>query len=262
MLKEISNPTVTTSLIKNKTGRIARPKSLYARYFFVTMAFLFIVFAVVGFGQDYQLIYAQHITLYWFDNIHGALLTAWLLVFLSQTILAAKGNFKFHRRLGQFSVVLGVLVWVSIGIVIFHAHIGYPLHTNVSWAIVLWLFLTMNLFGLFFTWGVIVRKNAAAHKRLLFLATLVLISAGFNRLLLYAGVDPTIRWLPLPGIATPSLSGYQNWSALFLYNDLLLIPLLIYDLVTLRHIHKISIIGSAYIIGVHITVTMLWGSLT
>jgi len=262
MIEETSATIVTTSLIKNKAGRIVRRKSLYAHYFFVTMAFLFIVFAVVGFGQDYQLIYAQHITLYWFDNIHGAVLTAWLLVFLTQTILAAKGNFKFHRQLGQFSVVLGVLVWASMGVVIFHAHIGYPFHTNISWDEVLFLFLTMNLFGLFFTWGVIARKNGAAHKRLLFLATLVLISAGFNRMLLYAGVDPTLHWSLLPRIATPSLSGAPNWSAFSLYNDLLLIPLLIYDLVTLRHIHKISIIGSAYIIGVHITVTMLWGSLT
>jgi len=262
MLKEISNPTVTTSLITNKIGRTVRQKSLYAHYFFVAMASLFIVFAVVGFGQDYQLIYTQRLPLYWFDHIHGALLTAWLLVFLSQTILAAKGNFKFHRRLGQFSVVLGVLVWVSIGIVIFHANIGYPLHANISWGVVLFLFLTMNLFGLFFSWGVIVRKNAAAHKRLLFLATLVLISAGFNRMLIYAGVDPTIHWSLLPGIAMPSLSGKPNWSAFSLYNDLLLIPLLIYDFVTLRHIHQITLIAGACIIGVHITVTMLWGSLS
>lgn len=262
MIKEISNPTLTTGLIKNKMGITVKRKSLYAHYFFVSMASLFIVFALVGFGQDYKAIYAQHITLYWFANIHGALLTVWLLVFLTQSILAAKGNFKFHRQLGQFSVVLGVLVWASMGVVIFHAHIGYPFHTNISWDEVLFLFLTMNLFGLFFTWGVIVRKNAAAHKRLLFLATLVLIAAGFNRMLLYAGVDPTLHLSLLPRIARPSLSGAPNWSAFSLYNDLLLIPLFIYDFVTLRHIHKITLIGSAYIIGVHFIVTMLWGSLT
>jgi hypothetical protein len=262
MIKETSTVIVTTSLKKDRVGRTVRRRSLYAHYFFVVMAILFIVFAVVGFGQDYQLIYAQHITLYWFDNIHGALLTAWLLVFLTQTILAAIGKFKFHRQLGQFSAVLGVLVWASMGIVIFHAHIGYPFHTNISWDEVLFLFLTMNLFGLFFTWGIIVRKNAAAHKRLLFLATLVLISAGFNRMLLYAGVDPTLHWSFLPRIATPSLSGAPNWSAFSLYNDLLLIPLFVYDLVTLKRIHKITLIASGCIIGVHITVTMLWGFLT
>lgn len=167
-----------------------------------------------------------------------------------------------QKVLAQFSVVLGVLVWISMGIVIFNAHIGYPLHTNISWANVLWLFLTMNLFDLFFTWGVIVRKNAAEHKRLLFLATLILVSAGFNRILLYAGIDPTIKWLPLPGIANPSLSGVPNQNALLLYNDALLILLFIYDFLTLRHIHKITLIASGCIIGVQFTVLMLWSSLT
>lgn len=233
-------------------------KSLYAQYFFVVMASLFIVMAVVGFGQSYQAIYAQNMTIYWFTHVHGALLTLWLLVFLAQALLAAKGNLKFHRRLGQFSVVLGVIVWVSIGIVIFHTHIGYPLHPQISWGTVLWLFSIMILFGLFFVWGVMERKNAAAHKRLLFLATLMLISAGFNRVLLFAGIDLDIGWIPLPGISDPSLSGIPNPAALLLYNDLLLIPLFIYDFVTLKHIHKVTLIAIGCIIGVHLAVVTLW----
>jgi hypothetical protein len=262
MLKETSKPVVTTSLIKNKSRKTVKRQSLYPRYFFVAMASLFIVFVTVGFGQDYQLIYAQHITLYWFDNIDGALLTAWLLVFFTQTILAAKGNFKFHRQLGQFSVVLGVLVWISIGIVIFHGNIGYPFLSNISAAVVMSLFLTMNLFGLFFTWGIIVRKKAAAHKRLLFLATLILVSAGFNRTLLYAGVDSAITSLQWIGVAKVSLSGKQSISALLLYDDLLLIPLFIYDYISMRRIHKVTLIASGCIIGVHIVIIMLWGLLT
>ncbi len=262
MIKETAKPIVATGLKKIKMEQPVRRQSLYTHYFFVAMASLFIIFAVVGFGQDYQAMYAQHIPVYWFANLHGALLTAWLLVFLAQTILAAKGNFKFHRQLGLFSVVLGVFAWISMSVVIFHAHIGYPFHTNISWDEVLFLFLTMNLFGLFFIWGIIVRKNAAAHKRLLFLATLVLISAGFNRMLIYAGVEPTLHWSILPRIAMPSLSGAPNWSAFLLYNDLLLIPLLIYDFVTVRHIHKITFIAGGCIIGVHITVTLLWPFLT
>src|SRR3954454_25227567 len=106
------------------------------------MASLFIIMSVVGFGQDYKRIYTQHRSIWWFGHVHGALLTVWLLIFLFQTILAAKGKFKFHRQLGQFSVVLGVLVWVSIGIIIFHANIGSPVHANISWSLVLFLFLT------------------------------------------------------------------------------------------------------------------------
>lgn len=238
-------------------GRTVRWQLIYARYFFVTMAFVFIVMAAVGFGQDYQMLYAQHIPIFWFAHVHGALLTAWLLVFLAQTILAARGNLRFHRKLGLSSVVLGVLVWLSMGIVIFHAHIGYPPYDKIAWAIVLFLFLTMNLFGLFFGWGVLVRKKAAAHKRLLFLATLMLIAAGFNRILLYAGVDPIIHSLPLPGTATPSLSG-EPWTAFMLYNDLLLLTLFVYDFVTVRRIHKITLTATAIIVGTQFILTMFW----
>ena len=262
MIKETSTPAITTSLVKSKIKKIPGWKSLYIRYFFVVMASVFIIMAVIGFGEDYHTFYTQHITVNWFAHVHGVLLTGWLLVFLTQAILVVKGNLKFHRQLGQFSVVLGVLVWISMGIVIFHAHIGYPLHSNISWAIVMLLFMTMNLFGLFFTWAVIKRKNAAAHKRLLFLATLVLIAAGFNRILLYGGIDPTLHWLSISGIANVSLSGMPNMSAILLYDDLLLIPLFIYDFVTLRSIHKITLIGVGFIVGIHITVTILWGSLT
>lgn len=238
--------------------RRVKQKSVYAHYFFVVMASLFNVIAVVGFGQSNQAIYAQNMTIYWFTHVHGALLTLWLLVFLTQAILAAKGNLKFHRRLGQLSVVLGVLVWVSIGIVIFHAHIGYPFHPQISWGIVMWLFSIMILFGLFFVWGVMERKNATAHKRLLFLATLMLISAAFNCVLLFVGIDLDIGWIPLPGILDTSLFGIPNPAALLLYNDLLLIPLFIFDFVILRHIHKVTVIAVGCIFGVHLAVATLW----
>jgi len=100
--------------------RTVRWQSLYAHYFFVAMASLFIVMAVVGFGQDYKLIYTQHITLYLVRPCTWCLIDSLVVGFsYPKTILAAKGNLKFHRQLGQFSVVLGALVWVSMGIVIF-----------------------------------------------------------------------------------------------------------------------------------------------
>lgn len=260
MIKDIPNPAFPSDLTAGVKARTVKRHSFYTRYFFAAMAFIFIVMAVVGFGEDYQVIYAQHIRLYWFVHVHGALLTMWLLFFFAQTILAAKGNIKLHRRLGQFSVSLGVLVWISMGVVTFNAHIGYPPHADISWANVLFLFLTMNLYLFFFAWGIREKRNAAAHKRLFFLATLVLIAAGFNRTLIYAGVDGTLRFLP--GIATKSLSGAPSPSAFLLYNDLLLLPLFIYDLLTVRRVHKITLISAACIVMVHAFLIMVWGMLT
>lgn len=233
--------------------------SFYTRYFFVLMAVFFISVCVIGFGLDYQAINAEHIMLPWFAHVHGALLTAWLLVFLMQAVLAAKRNLQLHRRLGQISVALGILAWISMAIVIFHAHIWLPYPNQIAWANLLFLLLTLCLFSLFFTRGIINRKNAAAHKRLLLLATLILIAAGFNRVLIYAGVNATLEWIP--GTAKVSLLGVPVPSAFFLYNDLLLIPLFIYDLLTIKSIHKITLQGAAFIAGVQIFLMLIWGLL-
>jgi hypothetical protein len=43
---------------------------------------------------------------------------------------------------------------------------------------------------------------------------------------------------------------------------LLLIRLFIYDYISMSHIHKVTLIASGCIIGVHIVIIMLWGLLT
>ncbi|HMC85599.1 MAG TPA: hypothetical protein VKI61_08730 [Chitinophagaceae bacterium] len=236
-----------------KEFTVAVPQSIYTRYFFIAMAVLFIIFAVAGFVPDYQLMAAQHIAVYWFAHVHGVIMTAWLLVYLIQAVLIRRANIKLHMNLGLASVSLGILVWISMGIVIYHANIGYPVFKNVVWPNVLLLASFMNLFALFFTWGIIVRKNAAAHKRLLYLATMIVISAGYNRILLNNGVNPTLKWLTFS-----SLSGLPNPSAILVYHDLLLIPLFIYDLIAIGGMHKITLIGTVFIISIQLIVLLVW----
>ncbi|MEP6750179.1 MAG: hypothetical protein ABJB86_20740 [Bacteroidota bacterium] len=253
MINELSNAETNAALLSRYKKRTTRPLSVYTNYFFIVMALLFVIFAVGGFVPDYQLMHAQHISVYWFAHLHGGIMTSWLLVYLIQALLARKGNFKLHRKLGLFSVGLGVLVWISMGILIYHDNIGYPVHAAIPWANVFLLGMFMNLFAIFFTWGIIARKNAASHKRFLYLATMIVISAGYNRILFNAGVDPTLRW-----IAHPSLSGFPNPSAILLYNDLLLIPLFMYDFFAFRSVHKITMMGTILIITIQLALVLVW----
>jgi hypothetical protein len=98
-------------------------------------------------------------------------------------------------------------------------------------------------FGLFFSFGMLLRKkDSAAHKRLLFLATVVLLQAAIDR----------IHWLPMLGFNYPNV--------FFIYLDVLLIPLFIYDLLTLKRIHKITLMGATLIIIIQLTISTMWGS--
>ena len=86
------------------------------RYFFVGMSVLFILMAIIGFTPSYQGVSNGSLKLHWFAHVHGAIMTSWLVLFLTQSLLAARNNLKYHRRLGQFGFGLGILVYPVMGI--------------------------------------------------------------------------------------------------------------------------------------------------
>ena len=219
-------------------------QTLFVRYFFVGMACLFPVIVLLGFGHEFQDIGTGKIKPHWIVHVHGAVMSGWILVFLAQAILALKSNFKLHRELGMFGAALGVLVWVWMGIVAVYMIIAnHPPQGHWYFDLVSGSMFQMVNFGVFFTWGLLARKkNPAAHKRLLLLATLGTLQAAVDR----------IHWLPLLGIGYPYV--------FMMYLDLLLIPLVIYDFVTLRRIHRITWFGLAIIAASELSMSVLWGS--
>jgi hypothetical protein len=242
--KDLNTTLAAHSAAANNDGAITTSLHRPARYFFVVMSFLFLIMSVVGFVPSYQAMYngTRKFPIHWFAHVHGVLMTTWLLMFIAQTVLAAKGHLKFHRQLGLFSVGLGVLIWISMWVASARALIGFdPPVDHFLFDVLIIQFYGIVLFGLFFSWGILERKYGAAHKRLLFLSTLVLMQAGIDRM----------HWLP--GLHTAL---YIR----FFYLDVLLIPLFIYDWFILKRIHKVTWIGSLLYIVSQITVTMTWGS--
>jgi hypothetical protein len=91
------------------------------------------------------------------------------------------------------------------------------------------------------TAGVLLRKQAAAHKRLILLATLYISDAGFG------------RWL---GESVSHWLGEGFWStgaALYGASDLLIVGMGIYDITTRRRLHPVYAIGTAWVFGDQLT---------
>ena len=234
--------TIPAGSITRSDNPTTRSHSRNGRYFFVTMSTLFLIMAVVGFTPSYQANYSGQIHLHWFAHVHGAIMTSWLLVFFTQGVLAAKGNFRFHRKLGLFSVALGVLVLLCMITASIRARLQYPAPIgDDTWDLILIELYSISLFGLFFTWGMRVRRKLIPHKRLLFFATLILLQAAVDR----------TRFLPGLGDAI-----YVR----FIYLDTLIIPLVIYDLITTKRVQKITMICSTIIIAIQIAVSVTWGA--
>ena len=227
MSNKVSAINISSDSFGQEARSLATGKSRDVRYFFVAMASLFPILVLLGFGPRFLAMSSGELKVHWLVHVHGAVMAGWLLVFLVQTILAAKGNLKFHRQLGLFSTFYAAIVWGSM--------LTVSLRSGVPWNIMLFQLHIPVLFGLFFTWGILVRKNTPAHKRLLFLATLVLLQAAIGR----------IQWLP--GISMGPL-------VFFVYLDALLIPLFVYDFFTGGRMHKITLLGSACLMVVQLVV--------
>jgi hypothetical protein len=216
----------------------ATDTTVKGNYFFVIFSIILPIIAIWGFVPSYAGMYAGNFTIHWLAHVHGAMMTAWLFLYIGQTYLAAKGNYRYHKKLGVYGVALGIVIWVSMGVVSVRALIGNPTPLDsFLFDVLLVQLYGMFVFGLFFTWGILVRKKTEEHKRLLFLATLVLLQAALDRI--------------------PFL---QSGLRAFIAMDLMLIQLFIYDLVTLKRIHKITWIGLFTYVLAQVTVILSFGS--
>ena len=165
---------VTDTIVARSTLESESAKSTWvnpARYFFVIMSFIFLIISVVGFVPVYGAMNdgTKKFPIHWLAHVHGAIMMLWLMMFTTQSVLAAKNSFKFHRQLGLQSVGLGALVWVSMWVASARVLIGFnPPQDHFLFDVLIIQLYGIVLFGLFFTWGILERKNAGAHKRLYF----------------------------------------------------------------------------------------------
>lgn len=231
-----SSATTDTEQINSGTGLKKR------RNFFLTMSILFPIISFVGFGFRH-LFPSSFQPLHWIAHVHGALMGLWIISFLLQNILAARGNLKFHRQLGYYLTGLAVMLWISMIIVTIRPRLAFPPPIgDDTWNVLLIQLSLMNLFALFTAWGILVRKDAASHKRLLFLGTVVLLQAAVDRMVF-------LPWI------------YETTYIRYIYfNIMLLLPLVIHDFRAIGRIHKITVTGVSIIIVIQIAVSMTWGS--
>ena len=111
-------------------------------------------------------------------GIHGAVFSAWLLLFLTQTILVPKGRIAVHRRLGYAGVVLAILMAISgYTTAIEMARRGYDLSgdlvatVNDALAILVFQLGDLVSFSILVGFAVWYRRRSEVHKRLMLLAT-------------------------------------------------------------------------------------------
>jgi hypothetical protein len=155
-------------------------------------------------------------------HLHGAVATLWPVLMIVQVALIRARNYQLHRTLGMVGIVVAVLFVVTAAM----ASIGKPRPTEAMRAILILPTHQLVFFSLAVAAGIHFRREAAIHKRLMYLATFITVMTGMRRL------------QTLLDITT---SPYQT---LMVAASLLLLPLFVYDAFTLRRIHPVTWVGT------------------
>ncbi len=180
------------------TGR----NGLIDKYFYFAMSLLAVALVVSGFGRtvDASLVHADipRPFILW---VHATAFSSWVLFFVLQSALVRTHNVRIHRSLGWFGAALGAFM-VPLGIttaVIMARFRIHQLHQLDAAIFLIVPFLDITCFATFFALAVYWRRKSELHRRLIFIATSVLLAAAFGRLpyldhssFFYAGVDVVI----------------------------------------------------------------------
>lgn len=113
--------------------------------------------------------------------VHAAVFTVWLLLLTAQVLLVLRDRVALHRKLGWllagWACLMGVLgPWAAMAsqAVNLNGPDGDPPFLSVN-------IVDIAGFLVLLAWGISLRKNPAAHKRMMILATVSLADPGFAR---------------------------------------------------------------------------------
>jgi hypothetical protein len=163
-------------------------------------------------------------------HVHGALMTAWVALFVVQVSLVTAGRVDLHRRLGVVGfALLALILIIAVPTTIVATKLGghhmpgpaLPGLALVSAAFA--EFVTLGAFGLFY------RHRSDIHKRLMVIAA-------------FAAADAGVARLPFDFL--------DSIGKVHLATDLVLFAVIIIDIVRHRRLHPAFFWGSAFLVTV------------
>ena len=221
-------------------GRAVRTPARLRRehIFFSGMAVVFLGAVFFGFAQTYYL-YGLVAFPAWkkafapphppLVQIHGVVLSAWILLLVVQTTLVAAHRVRLHKRLGMAGFVLACLVvLVSFGTLCEHLARAFPYGDPRIAGRGGGSFLTafdLIVFSVLVFFGYRYRSSPPTHKRLMLIATIAILPPALT------------RWPVL-------IHGHSQISVNVTYGLLLLVA--VYDLLSTRRVHPATIGGGLF----------------
>jgi FtsH-binding integral membrane protein len=208
------------------------PGRRFDHYFFSGTAWLMLASALVGFGPTYYLAGVFNAPLpSRIIHVHGALFSCWILLFIAQNSLAWAGRIDIHKKLGLFGFVLAcvmVLVgWMAATDRLVRGTAPAGLDTLFFYIIPI---TDMVIFATLIFFAYRMRRDSAAHKRIIYIATVGILIAAIARF--------PFRWL------------FHNALHAAVASYVFLVLLIAYDLWSTRKIHRATLWAGGFLIFV------------
>jgi hypothetical protein len=152
--------------------------------FFTGMSLLMLLIVLVGFAPSYFLrgaVFAHLPSV--LVHLHGAVFSSWIILFVIQSSLVSAGNIRLHRKLGVLgALIAGLMVVLGVLAPFGALRRGAELPSFFTPA----SFLIDNvigilIFGAFVAVAISKRNNARVHKRILFIANVMLMPPALSR---------------------------------------------------------------------------------
>jgi hypothetical protein len=150
--------------------------SIRSRPFYFSLSILMAIIVVLGFWATYfgpllggSLAKPTRV------HLHAIIYIGWIFLFITQVFFAAIGKINWHRRLGQFGIGYGILL-VLMGL---YTTVAEAALENIDF---FGPFLDMLIFALFFAPAIYFRKKPYLHRKLMIVATTMLLIAAAGRM--------------------------------------------------------------------------------
>jgi hypothetical protein len=178
------------SLEKKKENLMAindtASRRAFERRFFLATAILFAITVLIGFGPTYYLkgFFNSPPIPRTIVHVHGLLMSAWVLLFMTQVYFIRSTRIKLHQKLGYLAIFLGIAILITgLFTAVAAARYGSPSTPQgvdpLEFLIV--PFGDVLVFAVLFGAAVYYRRNSANHKRLMLLTVLNFLPPALGR---------------------------------------------------------------------------------
>jgi FtsH-binding integral membrane protein len=209
------------------------PGRRFYHIFFSGMALLMAATVFVGFAPSYYLAGMFRAPLpSLIIHLHGAAFTGWILLLLTQTSLVSAGRVDIHRRLGIAGFLLACLM-VVLGVLAATDSLvraAGPAGRDPQFFYIIPL-TDVVVFAVLIFFAFRSRRDSAAHKRLVLVATIDLMIAAIA------------RW--------PMAFVHRNAPRAGMVSCVFVLMLVAYDLWSIRKVHRATLWASAFMVFVY-----------